>query len=238
MGIYNKHTQMIKKEYPNRIDLENDLVAVVVEIANKAIAKNNQASILFSGGSTPKGFMNKLAKTNLDWEKVAVGLVDDRMVNASSEFSNLKLIETEFLNHIEGASKPMVYPLVEKAEKPDQNMSEILPHVKALGAIDVALLGMGTDGHFASLFPDDAASSDALAEKVTAPLLYTTAPTHPTHRVSFSWHYLKAAKNLVLHITGDDKKKLLEVNRSADDALPIDTFLQNTSASSSIFWAP
>ncbi|MFK7796629.1 MAG: 6-phosphogluconolactonase [Aureispira sp.] len=229
---------MMNKEYPNRVDLEQDLVAAIVGIINKAIAETNRASILFSGGSTPKGLMNKLAKTNLDWEKVAVGLVDDRMVDPSSDFSNLKLIQTEFLSHIDGTTKPVVYPLVEHAEKSDENMAAVLPHVDALGTIDIALLGMGTDGHFASLFPKDAASSEALAEKITAPLLYTTAPAHPTHRISFSWHYLKAAKNLVLHITGDAKKQLLEANRSADDALPIDTFLQNAAASSSIYWAP
>lgn len=229
---------MIKKEYPNRIDLEQDLVAAIVEIVNKAVAATNRASILFSGGSTPKGLMNKLAKTNLDWAKIAVGLVDDRMVDASSDFSNLKLIQTEFLSHIEGAAKPVVYPLVEQADKSEENMAAVLQHVEALGAIDIALLGMGTDGHFASLFPNDAASSEALAEKVTAPLLYTTAPAHPTHRISFSWHYLKAAKNLVLHITGDAKKQLLEASRSADEALPIDTFLQNAADSSSIYWAP
>lgn len=229
---------MIKKIYPNRADLEQDLVAAIVITLNQSIEKNNRASILFSGGSTPKDLMNKLAKTNLDWKKVAVGLVDDRMVDASSEFSNLKLIQTEFLSHIEGNNKPVVYPLVEQADNAKANMEAVMPHVEALGAIDIALLGMGTDGHFASLFPNDDASADALAEKVTAPLLYTTAPAHPTHRISFSWHYLKAAQKLILHITGDAKKQLLEANRSAEEALPIDTFLQNAADSSSIYWAP
>ncbi len=229
---------MIKKIYPNRTDLEQDLVVAIGTIINQAIAENGRASILFSGGSTPKGLMNQLAKTNLNWEKVAVGLVDDRMVDSSSEFSNLKLLQTEFLSHIEGDTQPVVYPLVEQAENAEANMQAVMPHVEALGTIDIALLGMGTDGHFASLFPNDAASADALAEKVTAPLLYTTAPAHPTHRISFSWHYLKAAKNLVLHITGDAKKQLLEANRSAEEALPIDTFLQNAADSSSIYWAP
>ena len=71
---------MIQNNYTTKTDLEKDLVTTIVHILNLALDKKGTASILFSGGSTPKGLLNQLAKTALDWKNIKIGLVDDRMV--------------------------------------------------------------------------------------------------------------------------------------------------------------
>lgn len=229
---------MIQNKYPNKIALEKDLVSTVVRILNLAIKQKGTASILFSGGGTPKGLMNQLATTALDWKNIRIGLVDDRMVAESSEFSNLALLKREFVDRIEGDSKPMICPLVFNAQKKEENFEKATQSVLQLDSIDIALLGMGTDGHFASLFPKDTASLAALEDSCKLPLVYTTAPSHPQERISFSWSYLKSARHIFLHITGQVKKDLVESNRAAALSLPIDRFLEEMTPSMAIYWAP
>ena len=229
---------MIQNKYSNKVALEKDLIATIVPILNLAIQQKGTASILFSGGSTPKGLMNQLAKTALDWENIRVGLVDDRMVEASNEFSNLALIKRELLDQIEGDIKPRICPLVFHPQNKENNFNEAIQSFLALGSIDIALLGMGSDGHFASLFPNDAASLAGLDDNCKLPLVYTTAPSHPQERISFSWAYLKSAQHIFLHITGQGKKELIETDRTASEGLPIDRFLEDLTPSMAIYWAP
>lgn len=229
---------MIKYNYTSKIGLEKDFVATLVDILNLAIKKKGTASILFSGGSTPKGLMNQFAKTTLDWKNIRIGLVDDRMVDESSAFSNLALLKKELVHQISGDTKPTIYPLVFSPTKKRDNFKEAIESVLLLGSIDIALLGMGTDGHFASLFPEDDSSLAALKDSYTLPLVYTTAPTAPKERISFSWLYLKSAEHIFLHITGRTKKKIITAYRAPSMLLPIDRFLEDSTSSMAIYWAP
>ncbi len=229
---------MIKHNYTSKTGLEKDLVSKIVAILKLAIEKRGTASILFSGGSTPKGLMNQFAKADLDWDHIKIGLVDDRMVDASSKFSNLALLKKELVDLIQGDKKPSVCPLVFHPEKKNNNFNEAIESVLLLGAIDIALLGMGTDGHFASLFPKDPTSLAALEDSYTLPLVYTTAPAAPQERISFSWPYLKSVEHLFLHITGRPKKKIINTFRAPSKFLPIDYFLGAVDPSMAIYWAP
>jgi 6-phosphogluconolactonase len=229
---------MIQNKYNTKITLEKELISTIVPILNSAIEQKGTASILFSGGGTPKGLMNQLAKTALDWKNIRIGLVDDRMVEASSEFSNLALLKRELIDLIEGDKKPSICPLVFYPKNKEHNFNEAIQSVLQLGSIDVALLGMGTDGHFASLFPNDTASLAALDDNCKLPLVYTTAPNAPQERISFSWAYLKSARHIFLHITGQTKKEIIEQDRDASQFLPIDRFLEDLTPSMAIYWAP
>jgi 6-phosphogluconolactonase len=237
-GIFKNMLTMIKHNYTSKIGLEKDLGSTIVQILTRAIKKRGSASIIFSGGSTPKGLMNELAKSTLDWEKIKIGLVDDRMVEESSEFSNLALLKKELVDLIDGDKKPTICSLVFSPKKKKDNFNEAIESVLLLGSIDIALLGMGTDGHFASLFPQDATSLSALEDSYALPLVYTTAPTAPQERISFSWPYLKSAEHIFLHITGRTKKKIIASYRDPSMALPIDHFLGDVAPSTAIYWAP
>jgi 6-phosphogluconolactonase len=229
---------MIQNNYTTKTDLEKDLVATIAHILNLALDKKGTASILFSGGSTPKGLLNQLAKTDLDWKNIKIGLVDDRMVDESSQFSNLSFLKKELVNRIEGDAQPTICPLVFPSQKKEDNLAKAIQSVLLLDSIEVVLLGMGTDGHFASFFPEDAASLAALENSCKTPLVYTTAPSFPQERISFAWPYLKSARHVFLHITGQTKKELIKANRDASLLLPIDRFLEEATSSMAIYWAP
>jgi 6-phosphogluconolactonase len=229
---------MIQNNYTTKTDLEKDLVTTIVSILTLAIDKKGTASILFSGGSTPKGLLNQLAKTDLDWKNIKIGLVDDRMVDEFSPFSNLAFLKKELVHLIEGDAKPRICPLVFSSQKKEDNLAKATQSVLSLDSIEVVLLGMGTDGHFASFFPKDAASLAALEISCKTPLVYTTAPSFPQERISFSWSYLKSARHIFLHITGQAKKELIGANRDASSLLPIDRFLEEATSSMAIYWAP
>ena len=75
--------------FTERDELESALLSQIQQIAERSIQSKGNCTILFSGGSTPKALMNKLATSSIDWTKIQIGLVDDRMVDKTSSFSNL-----------------------------------------------------------------------------------------------------------------------------------------------------
>lgn len=225
------------QKFEARESLEDVLVREILSTLKQAIAEHGRASILFSGGSTPKALMNRLANMNFDWSVVHVGLVDDRMVATDHEASNFAMLQREFLDKISG-DKPTIYPLVFDPGEDVDNMNTALTAARRLGLLDVVLLGMGTDGHFASLFPNDEASENGLKEGCGEVLLYTVAPSAPQHRISFSWPQIQSAGRVFLHITGAEKLALLESRAAAKDILPVDTLLQSKGGEIEIYWAP
>lgn len=221
--------------FESRTDLEAALAAEILANLDAAIEQNGKAAILFSGGSTPKGLFQHLAKANFDWTKVKVALVDDRVVPVDHDKSNIRFIKEFFLDHLENSVD--FYPWVIQAEDLEANMAQAMEQMASFGQADVAILGMGTDGHFASLFPGDEASASALNLDAKQALLYTRAPVAPKQRISCSWGYLKIVPNLYLHITGSEKKMILEDKENRKN-LPINYVVEEPSAGVKLYWAP
>ena len=107
-----------------------------------AINKSGTASLVVSGGSSPIKIFKDLSQIELPWSKVQITLVDDRLVEPQSENSNQRLLYEHFLKN--KAKKSKFFPLSE----------DLISYKKFKIPFDVTLLGMGEDGHFASLFPN------------------------------------------------------------------------------------
>jgi 6-phosphogluconolactonase len=226
---------MIKHNFESKDLLENKLAEMIIIILRDAMNQKGTATLLFSGGSTPRLLLNKLATINFDWTAVKIGLVDDRMVKKSSEYSNAAMIDAEFISKIKTETRPSFYPLVINPTDSKANMKAVLSSLDSFGDLDLVLLGMGTDGHFASLFPNDEASRKALSLDFPSKLAYTQAPSNPQNRISHSWACLNSAKNVYLHVTGLPKNKILKtVNTHMD--LPVYTAINSTNIE--VFWAP
>lgn len=229
---------MNRKIFAHRESLEIQLVDDILAALEKAIQARGEASILFSGGSTPKGMLARLTERPFDWSAVKIGLVDDRMVETTSEYSNAKMINELLISRIKGV-KPQFFPLVYIPADESLNFDDAMSAVVQLGTPDVAILGMGGDGHFASLFPNDECSTKGLSEDRTAPLIYTHAPVEPKNRISYSWSLLRRAKHLYLHIAGEEKLKLIDAQEERlNDLLPIDTVLNDQEIEPVMYWAP
>ncbi len=221
--------------FTNKNDLDTALAKSIVQDIYKAIETKGSAYLLFSGGSTPKGLFQKLASEHLDWKQITIGLVDERMIAEDSEFSNAGMLKNLLINEIAGDVKPCFLPLVYRTDNDEMNLNIATEQLNTIGLPDVVVLGMGNDGHFASLFPGDLASEQSLRQINADALLYTKAPQFPHSRISHSWAYLRQARKLYLHITGNDKRDLIRNQHKGK--LPIDTVLNDKETSVEIFWS-
>jgi 6-phosphogluconolactonase len=195
-------------QWKNKEELELALCDEISAIVNSSIAQFGDARILLSGGSTPYGVYQKLSEADLDWSKVIVGMVDERMVESTSPDSNYGNLTKVFEHAIqEGA---LVMPMVMTKSDWTKNLFLVKETYETfMERIDFMLIGMGNDGHTASLFPDDSASEDDLnLDEIT--LLYTYAPSEPSLRMTCSKGMLSRARNTALMFTGASKMEIFE----------------------------
>lgn len=203
--------------------LEDSLAEELIKVLGESIEKFGNATLLLSGGSTPKGLFKKLSERKFPWENLTIGLVDERFVNNSSEYSNEKLIRETLLQ--KKASDATLIPMVFDDSNEVKNIELVRNAYQKFDRIDAIILGMGDDGHTASIFPNDPESEIALKTEET--IVSTKAPNYPTHRITCSLNFLKRAVKTFLFITGDSKLQVLQ--ESFDKNYPIAHFYnQNT----------
>ena len=213
---------MIKNKFKNKEKLEDELVDRIVSLIKESNIQKKKTSILFSGGSTPSGLLEKLSNVKLNWSKV--------------KFSNAKMIQELFISKIKKLP-PQFYPLVFDHENENENTKQLNKIIDEIGVPDITILGMGSDGHFASLFPRNKKSERGLLLNNRNAFCYTTAPSEPKERISFTWSFLRKSANLFLFITGEEKMALIDLIYKRDE-LPIDSFLIDDEITPEIFWAP
>ena len=198
--------------------LERQLLLDLIRSVNEAINKYSEARVLLSGGSTPQSLYKKFAQSDIDWARIHIGLVDDRVVSIDDDFSNEKMIRDIF--YTANVDLVNIYGLVKR----EPQLGEIKNKYSIFQErIDYTILGMGNDGHTASLCPHDPISESILNSNKKS-IDYTTAPVYPTKRVTCSKGLIKSSKNIALMILGSDKKLILE--QSYSDRKPITYFLE------------
>ena len=221
--------------FKNPASMAEGLASSVAAQLNQAIAEQGVATLVVSGGRSPVAFFQSLIKQPVDWSKVVVSLADERWVPVEHADSNAGLLKKHLLQG--PAAKARFVGLynaaatVEKAAlEADQGLAELPP-------IDVLILGMGDDGHTASLFPNSPNLSEALQLGNPRRCWAMLAPTVPHQRLSMSRSLLASAKHKVLSIQGQSKLNTLNEALGGTDvaALPIRAFLQPTLE---IYWCP
>ena len=221
--------------FKNPAVLAEGLAKAVAEQLNTAIKAQGVATLVVSGGRSPVAFFEHLRDQVLDWSKVVVSLADERWVPVEHADSNAGLLKRHLLQGPAAKARFVglynVAPsLADAAEQADRQLAELPP-------IDVLILGMGDDGHTASLFPDSPNLVDALDISNSRRCWPMLAPTVPHQRLSMSRSLLASAKNTVLSIQGQAKLNILNDALAGTDvnALPIRAFLQPTLE---IYWCP
>ena len=188
-------------------DLKDSWIQAAVEVVVKALLEDveafGEASLALSGGSTPYPVYQALASdTRLDWSKIVLVQVDERYVPVEDpEYNWIKITEALGGDVIMRSSNVCAFDTSLSREASVQQMEECLPN-----QLTVAILGMGTDGHIASLFPNQPWNVDG--QKVLA----TDAPAeYPTReRLSLSDTYLRQAHKQIVLITGAEKQAVLQ----------------------------
>jgi 6-phosphogluconolactonase len=199
---------------------ENALALQIEKQLLSAIEKHGDARILLSGGSTPKKVYEKLSQKNLPWEKIHIGLVDERYVGLDDENSNEALLQQAF-DLAKNPSIQITGLVFDLADKGNNTQQASIANQLFLDRVDIVLLGMGLDGHTASLFPGDM-PSESLLNSEEEGIYATHAPTAPVNRITFSKKSLLQAPCLYLYITGEEKHRKLML--AEDESLPIGYF--------------
>ena len=190
------------QEFSNKASMIEQLERDVLREIQSFAENNEKVHVLLSGGSTPIPLYKKLGETIEDPNKVLLGLIDERFVPLSSEFSNERMIRECFNLQNERFE---VIGMVQNAENADANLELVTTAYQPfMTKTHVGILGMGEDGHYASLFPNDSASEQAVESKI----YNTNAPAHPTQRVTCGLEMICAVESLYLIITGQRKKEV------------------------------
>lgn len=181
---------------------------------SSAVSKRDSATLAVSGGSTPVQFFRELSAIDIDWSKVSVTLADERFVPPDSGRSNQRLVTLELLQH--KAAKAQFLPLY-AAEEIEASVAEAEKTLAEHLPLDVIVLGMGTDGHTASLFPGSEGLREAADPKGKRLLMAVDAPGAAEPRITMTLPVIAGARNQYLHIEGADKRKAFDAAQESGD---------------------
>ena len=224
-------------EFENTSAQDAELVSKVVDLLSMAIEQHGSASLVVSGGRTPKGFFHLLSQEFLDWSKVTVTLADERWVDADHKDSNEKLVQENLL--INEAYVARFVALKNSATSAQAGETSIDQDLSAIGRFTLVILGMGDDGHTASLFPGSEALNIGLDMESGRQCLAVQPLDAPHERMSMTLPRLLDSEQIIVHISGENKGKVLAMADAGDDRfeLPIRAVLQQTITPVSVYWA-
>ncbi len=190
----------------------------------QAIAGSGKAVLAVSGGTTPQKFFAHLSQQKINWSQVTITLIDERQVDETSPRSNAALVKAVLMQN--EAAAAFFVPLYQN------------PAAADLSNFDVAILGMGDDGHTASLFPGGDTLSQALSDSAP-PLMAISAPGAGEPRITFSLQKILSSREIILHIQGVDKAATLEKALGQGDVLemPVRAVLRS-SKQVEVYWCP
>lgn len=208
------------------------------EILAHALATPGPRRIVVTGGGTPGPVYDRLAARDLDWSRVTLTLTDERWVDTTSPLSNEKLVRERLLTG--RAAEARLVPLKGDGASPEADAEAADMALRPLPPWSAVLIGMGEDGHIASLFPGDpdlTANLDPEGEKLCVGI--PRAGLQPfVPRVSLTARALLSTRLLVLLITGEAKRALVErIASDPDFAPPAAALLRQDRTPVRIVWA-
>ena len=224
-------------EFENTSALDIALAEQVAESLQADINASGSASLVVSGGRTPMGFFHLLSQQDLDWSAVTVALADERWVDNQHKDSNEKLVRENLL--INNAVKANFIAAKNAAADATEGEADLEKSLAAVGQFTVVILGMGDDGHTASLFPEAETLALGLDMNSGRTAIAVTPPEAPHQRISMTLPRLLDTQQVVIHISGAGKQTVLQAAREGDDIaeLPIRAILNQQIAPLKIYWA-
>jgi len=235
---------MIEHKFDSRTELFDAMAADAAQLLQASMAQAGQSTFVVSGGSSPMPLYDRLSKTPLPWGLVSIALADERWVAGDHEASNEKKIRASLLQN--NAADASFVGMKNSSASPQQGLAACEAQYRQLpDPIALTVLGLGNDGHTASLFPFAAGIDTALdsaSENLCAAIdaLESEVTGAYTARMTMTKRALLNSKHIYLLIMGEDKWQTLKRAMSSSDQLsmPIRALLQQTSVPISVYWAP
>lgn len=227
------------RRFADAATLTEELVAEIVAGLEDALRAGGSASLVVSGGRSPVALFEKLSGIELDWRRVWVGLTDERWIVSTSPDSNERQVREHLLRN--AAAKASFIGMKNHAPDPAAGAPSSWAALAPLPRpFDYMLLGMGDDGHCASLFPGSPGLERALDPREPPACVGMVAPVAPRERMSLNVGALLDSRRIGLLILGSGKWATYE--RALEDGplaeMPVRALLRQRQVPLSVYWAP
>jgi len=226
-------------EFGHTSGLNRELTERIQQLLGDGIRHRGQASLVVSGGTTPVALFEALSGADLSWEKVVISLADERWVDPGSPDSNERLVRTHLLKN--KAAAATFIGMKTPGGNAGAGEAACAMRIRQIPVpFDVLILGMGDDGHTASLFPGDAALRGALdmaSEKICTSV---SPPAAPHDRMTLTLPALLNSRRIFVHIVGEKKRQVYEtaIAGESPEDMPIRAILNQKRVPVTIWWAP
>ena len=221
-------TQNIKK-FTSKQELAASLADYVCEQVGSG------GSLVLSGGSTPKPFLQELNTRPISWKNLIITLTDERLVEPtlpdSNEYMLRSYLTNEDLNFVPLSCHPERPKGVEGPHAADKGPSSLT--LRRDDKFNIVILGMGEDGHFASIFPDSPNLDELLDLNNPALMANTKTANSPHKRITLTLAALLNSKEIILYITGEKKLEIIKNSTS----YPIHAILEQDKTPVTIYYA-
>ncbi len=230
---------LIEHLFDSREELYNKTAERCLSLLQSGLEHSGKASLIVPGGTTPAPVFKQLSKQNIDWENIHIALSDERWLDASHPQSNEKLIKkTLLINYAEKASFTGMKNAHNSTLAGEFECNETYQNIPT--PIDAVMLGMGPDGHFASLFPRSEQINEALNPENKKLCMAINAEGcavagEYTKRMSMTLAALLNSKTIILLLTGEEK---LQVLRQSSNLHPVTTLIKQSNTDVELYWAP
>lgn len=209
----------------------------MADALSRRLVGQSEASLVISGGSTPADCLVELSSAPLDWQRVHILLSDERWVPGDDPSSNETMVRKTLLQN--RAAHAHMLPVFDQSASAAARCETLATELRDSPIpFAAALIGMGEDGHFASLFPDYdnlEAGLDVNNPELCLPVT-TAASPHP--RITLTLAAISRSDEIILLFFGDAKREIFEQAKKSPDAFPVSRLLLQKRAPVHVYWAP
>lgn len=184
-------------------------------ISTTAISKHNAFRVALAGGSTPRILYQYLAhpdfRDQVDWSRTHIYFGDERCVPIDHADSNYRMAYESLLSHVPIPEKN-IFPMFDQNYSVEENTENYSALIASIPCFDLILLGMGDDGHTASLFP-----GTPILEETHKPVACQFVEKFSAWRISLTFPTINAADNVAVLVAGDGKANIMEAVVRGDE---------------------
>ena len=239
VAVLPTNTQPILRRFADLDTLAREVAREIAAHLERAIDARGLASLVVSGGRSPVALFEQLRAQPIRWSHVCVALADERWVDPGDADSNEKLVRDLLIKDKAAAARFL--GLKNAAPSPDVGaVAAWETFARVPRPFDMTLLGMGDDGHTASLFPGSPNLPRALDPKAAAGCIGMWAPAAPQARLSLNLTALLDSRRIALLIAGEAKRRTYETacGEGPVEEMPVRAVLRQRRTPVEVLWTP